>query len=91
MTKYAENQVTKNAKRLYEQAKNAPQVRWRRSIGDDEGQGDTDEEELEMGNLGAHIIEHDDDGAGRRNGFSRPVRPKPTSARASREPTRPKP
>ena len=65
MTKYAENEATENAKKAYEQAKNAPQVRVAAAQQEMlKGKATPTQEELDMANLGAHILEHDDDGSG---------------------------
>jgi hypothetical protein len=70
MTKYAENEATENAKKAYEQAKNAPQVRVAAAQQEMmKGKATPTQEELDMANLGAHIIEHDDDGSGPEDQF----------------------
>jgi hypothetical protein len=70
MTKYAENEATENARKAYEQAKNAPQVKVAAAQQEMmKGKATPTQEELDMANLGAHIIEHDDDGSGPEDQF----------------------
>jgi hypothetical protein len=64
MTKLADDPVTENAKKIYEQEKKISDQSRAEYAERMKGKPTPTQEELDLAMLGAHILEHEDDGSG---------------------------